>query len=584
MKGGSGSFYLIPVGRSVHSSASFVKRERENEDNPYPQDYRRLSSMPAIQFAAGDPLEYNPNYSLLICRQCRYAIQKNALESHLLRHKIYRGDRQRLLSSIAHHHLLEPQHITLPAPGSPPIDSLPTLSGYRCTAVACQHLTVSSKRMKHHWSEIHGLGGSVPPPSSFARPVQLQTFFRGTKVRYFEVASPTASPVNIHDDGDDDDGDNGEDVQAGCEKKGHDPITAKPPSPLHVAPAPEITHGPPPTKFNLETLMYLHHFTTITSLTLPGANDTQPREQYWQMYVVSRALQLHWLMCGLLAISAHHLAALTDDTLTKRIHVERGEQFASEFSAGLGQRTGRDMDQEAAEIEDQAKRIGEQIRCLLHCAQSALVESTLTDQVMAPHQLLSIMTTLRGCVIPDPSLRYSGIRNDGHGRQQLSSVQEFLKLRNESHDLNPGPNSSNDNKLSVLLDVLRALPCRMAEVFGRPESAKDVLATLSAITALAECCEISFASDEAGAAWQGVTTWLAHVPDHLNQMVARDDRAALVVLAHWAAILVKRAEHVGCWLLNGLAKIIVLQITRRLSLHGHTVLDLVECLMDMVNG
>lgn len=81
-----------------------------------------------------------------------------------------------------------------------------------------------------------------------------------------------------------------------------------------------------------------------------------------------------------------------------------------------------------------------------------------------------------------------------------------------------------------------------------------------------------------------MATWLTNVPDHFNQMVGQDDPAALVVLADWAAILVKRAEQVGCWSLKGLAKMIVLQITRQLSVHGHTFLSLVEYLMDMVNS
>ena len=536
--------------------------------------------MPATRLVAGDLLEYNSNYSLLICRQCQYAIQKNALESHLLRHKIYRGDRQRLLSSLAQLHLLEPQHVTLPAPGSPPVDALPVLSGYRCTAAACQHLTVSLKRMKRHWSEIHGLGGSVPLSSSFARPVKLQTFFRGTKVRYFEVASPTAPLVNTDDHGDAD-GDDGENHHEGYEEESHDAITAKSPSPPHVPAPPGITHRPSLTDFNLETLIYYHNFTTVTSLTLPGAKDPQSGKQYWQMHVVFRALRRHWLMCGLLAISTHHLAALADDIVTKQMHLERGEKFISDFSYGLGQTMGCDSNQEATEIEEEAKKTGEQIRCLLRCAQWVLAEPTFNNE---SHQLLSIMATVRGCVIPDSTLRYSGIWNDGHGSQEESSIQGFLHTRNASHGLNPRTSSSNNNTPSVLLDLLRALPFRIAEVLGRPESAEDVFATLSAITAVAECCDISFACDETGAAWQGVTTWLAHVPDRFNQMVGRDDPAALIVLAHWAAILVKRAERVGCWLLKGSAKMIMLQITRQLSVHGHTVLGLVECLMAMVNG
>lgn len=330
--------------------------------------------------------------------------------------------------------------------------------------------------------------------------------------------------------------------------------------------------------------VYFHNFTTMTSLTLPGAKDPQFGKHYWQMHVVFRALRQHWLMCGLLAISTHHSAALTDDIMTKRIHLERGERFTSEFSTGLGQTMGCDLGQEAAEIEEEAKKTGEQIRCLLHCAQWVLAEPTFNDGLVAPHQLLSIVATLRGCVVPDSTLRYSGIRNDGHGRQEESSIQGVSHTSDASHGVNSHTNPSNDNTPSVLLDLLRALPFRMAEVLGRPESAEDIFATLSAITAVSECCDISFACDETGAGWQGVATWLANVPDHFNRMVGQEDPAALVVLAHWAAILVKRAEQVGCWLLKGSAKMIVLQITRQLSVHGYTILNLVEYLMDMVNG
>ena len=174
--------------------------------------------------------------------------------------------------------------------------------------------------MKRHWNEIHGLDGPVPLSFSFARPVKLQTFFRGTKVRYFEVASPTALLANTDDDGDDDDG---KDDHEACEEKSHSAIIVMPPPPPRV-PAPRTAHGPSPADFNLETLTYFYHFSTITSLTLPGAEEPQSAKQYWQTHIVLQALQRPWLMCGLLAISAHHLVSLADDTTTKRIHHERG--------------------------------------------------------------------------------------------------------------------------------------------------------------------------------------------------------------------------------------------------------------------
>ncbi|KAL9609952.1 MAG: hypothetical protein Q9167_005304 [Letrouitia subvulpina] len=531
--------------------------------------------MSAIGFGGGDLLEYNSKYSLLICRKCQYAIQKNALESHLLRHKIYRGDRKRLLSSITRLDLLEPHDVPLPAPGSPPIDGLPILSGYCCTAERCRHLTASSKRMKRHWSEIHGLDGSVPL-SSFARPVKLQTFFRGTKVRYFEVTSPTVPLVNTDDDGDDDDG------EAACDEEGHNAIpVVLSPQPSVPAP-PGIIQGPSPVDFNLETLTYFYHFSTITSLTLPGAEHPQSAKQYWQTHVVLRALEQRWLMCGLLAISAHHLVSLAENTTTKQIHRDRGVQFFSEFSTGLGQITGCVLDLGAAKVEEEIKQTGEQIRCLLYCAQWPLADDGFDRELAAPCQLLSIMSTVRGCVVPDSTLRHSGIRNDGRGCQKELVVEGILHTRDSLHAENPHTNSSNNNSPSMLLNLLSELPFRISEGLGRPDSSQDVFATLSAISTVIECCDISFACDEAAAAWQGVATWLVNVLDHFNQMVQRHNPAALVVLAHWAAILVKRAERVGCWFLKGLAKIVVLQVARQLSAKAHALFGLVENLMVIV--
>ena len=539
--------------------------------------------MPAVIFGVDGLLEYHHKYGVLICRQCQYAIQKNAVDSHLLRHKIYRGNRQRLLSSIAQLDLFEPHDVPLPTPGSLPVDALPVLSGYRCTTAGCRHLTASSKRMKRHGSEIHGLGGSTLLSSSFAYPVKLQTFFRGTKIRYFEVVSPTAPLVNTDDDGDDD-GDNRGDRLEGLEGEGHNAIAAATPPPLPgVLAPPQTTHGPSPAAdFDLETLTYFHHFITTTSLTLPSAEDSSSTKQYWQTHVLFQALRRRWLMCGLLALSACHLAALTDNTMTEQTHRERAARFSAELSAGLGQMTGCGLGLEAVEMEEGEKKLGEQIRCLLHCAQPALAEPTLDCDSVAPCQLQSIMSTVRGCVVPNSTLRSNGVGNDGHGRQEELFVQGFLHTGHSSHGETPHPNPSSENTPSVVLDLLRALPSRIAEGLGRTESTEDVFATVSAITTVAECCSISFADNKAGTAWQGVTTWLANVPDHFNQMIRCHHPAALVVLAYWAAMLVKRAEHLGCWFLKGAAKTTVLQVAKQLSASHRAVLGLVECLMVIV--
>ena len=63
---------------------------------------------------AGELLCYNAQHKLLICLECKYAIQKHAVDSHLLRHKIYREERQQLLSAISELELPEPDDVRFP--------------------------------------------------------------------------------------------------------------------------------------------------------------------------------------------------------------------------------------------------------------------------------------------------------------------------------------------------------------------------------------------------------------------------------------------------------------------------------------
>ncbi|RDW56769.1 hypothetical protein BP6252_13953 [Coleophoma cylindrospora] len=533
--------------------------------------------MPPIRLDARDLLEYNAKYGVLICRECRYAIQKSALRSHLLRHKIFRGERQRLLSSIAQLDLLEPHHVPLPDPTSPPIDGLPISSGYCCTATGCAHLCATSKRMRRHWSECHDLKEPSPESSSFARPATLQTFFRGTKLRYFEVAVPpvvdTAGGIRrVTNPGDD--GERKHDERKCGEDGAKEPRVSTPPK-THPAVS--------PIGADLEMLKYFHHFTSITSLTLPGAEYSQSATHYWQVHVVQQALQLQWLMCGLLAISAGHLAALADDTSIRQVHCGRFVQFLRTFSMGW-EETERGLDA-VSTVAKEAKKAGGQIICILRCVYWVLAEFMLDQgtlpEMAAPLHIHSIITTIRGFSTPDRLPCAADTLSDGAGQgatfTQAMRVLEEVKGTSETG--RAGDSSPRNNTASALFNRILTLPYRMAETFGKPESAEDVLATLSAIAALVECSETSFSPSEVGGAWLGMVTWLSKVPEHFNFLVSRYNPAALVVLAHWAALLVKRAENCGCWFLSGFTKAILLQIAERLPSENDAVQSLVKDLI-----
>lgn len=473
---------------------------------------RRTASMQTTEFGPRDLLEYNPAYRLLICRECKHAIQKNALRSHLLRHKIYRDDRKRLLSSISRLDLLNPEDVPLPAPDLPPIDSIPVLSGYRCTEGRCGHLAASTKRMKRHWTEAHGMGRAVPALLDFAVAVRLQTFFRGTQLRYHEVAgTPQDADVDAQVSGEVGERDTGGDEIASAKQL------------LHLKPErPKLESGP--LDFDIETLTCFHHFITIIAPTLPCSGHPNVTLRYWQTQVISYALQHPWLLCGLLALSACHSAALATNDRTKRAHRAQQKQSSYAFSAGCIQAKTL-SENEGTEIA----AIAAQVKCLLHCAQWTLSESTPNDAADATIPLTFIMATIKGASPPALLL--------DHG-----PTQDELRI--------PSPS------LTAVLRHLRALPNRMAEVLGRPKSIQDVLATLAAICALEESCAIGFSSDSITSAWQAITSWQAKVPEQFNQMSHRPEfeAGALVVLAHWLQIVVKRAEELGCWYLSGVVE------------------------------
>lgn len=523
--------------------------------------------MPPIRLGPRDLLEYDETHHVLICRECQYAIQKSALKSHLLRHKIYRNERQHLLSSIAQLDLFEPHNVPLPSPERPPFDTLPIISGFGCTVVGCGTLYASPKRIRRHQIEVHELNGSVHF-TSFTRPVHLQTFFRGTKLRYFEVAFSGATVLTgtaplAPVDGDNDEDEDEKYSEEEFDEQMHDAETATSLPPPLLPVLPKEPSKTSPVDFNLETLAYFHHFNNSTSLTLPSAGFTHPASQYWQSNIVHQALRQRWLMCGLLAISAYHLAAYADDSVIRQLHYDRSIELSAQFSAGCKNVINDDF---LVEVQ----QAGKQIMYILQCAHKVLTKDVLDQGIsfdsVALSQFQSIMNTIRSFIV-STSTSHSTTNPEGSsdGRQDVfAQATRVLKTK------------TNDDTLSVILHRLNELPSRMAEALGKPDNIRDVLVMLSAIANLVDCCATSFASDEAGEAFRDMATWVIKVPDHFHQMVSNHSPAALVVLAHWAASLVKRAECCGCWYLKGSAQSILFQIAEQLFAEDQAIQNLIE--------
>lgn len=481
-----------------------------------------------------DLLEYNAEYRVLICRDCHYAIQKNALGSHLLRHKIYREERQRLLSTIKDLDIVEPDDLPLPTADTLPVAALPVVSGHCCTVAGCGYLCASSKRMRRHWSDSHGVNGPNDF-SSLARSAKLQTFFRGTKLKYFEVlAISSDTEPRLSDD------------ECGHHREGSNLNAA--PSPAQSALNPESC-----PVVDLETLTYFHHFITIASLSLPGAEDSPSLQQYWEKEVITLALQRRWLMCGLLAISAYHSAIFEERTAARKVHCERASKLYSEFREKF-KITNDETYNVAAEDFQEAERAAIQIMRIVNFAQWTFDGFTMSQE-----------TTLRPTTFSKLESLLRNIRSFVSPESATSSYMYQIRCDRSQRDSNKDGSLENDNSRTLLLNHIHMLPYRMADIFGKPDHEQDAPAILLAIKALSECCIVSFESDDLSGVWQCMAGWLTRTTDHFNRMVSLQNSAALVVLAYWASILVGRAESCGIWFIHGLSETILLQIRVNLS-------------------
>ncbi|KAL5432311.1 hypothetical protein PMIN05_008967 [Paraphaeosphaeria minitans] len=474
-------------------------------------------AMARITLGSSDLLEYNPDYGVLICRECEYAIQKSAVQSHLLRHKIYRAERQNLLSAIARFELREPNDVELPDPTARPIAALPILDGYLCLHHDCRNLCASVKRMRRHWADVHG---GVEHFGTMAREIKMQTFFRGTKIRYFEVSPDSTQQMLDQEEATEDEDlvdsseeQSSESLESDYERASDAEGTGAPKENLlsRMLFSPEYTSGiSPPIGFEFETIKSFHRFTSLTHLTLPNPGiDTT--EGYWQATFLPVALSKHWMMSGLLAIAEYHMVADTDDQGEVETHGERAMQLFSGFLTG---RREASLPVRGAihspEDKDEERRVGGQVMCVLRCAQWALMEpgpGQRTNSFLSfPFQLHNLLSALRSFSL----IERNG--NFGTPEKVFAHAAQVFRRRSQSGALEESEDTA------ALLNRLDQLPSRMSDVFGRPNDLKDVMATLAAIATLVEHYSASFTPDisplSPNAVWHSMVQWPSKVPEN----------------------------------------------------------------------
>ncbi|KAI9154849.1 Orsellinic acid/F9775 biosynthesis cluster protein D [Paramyrothecium foliicola] len=376
------------------------------------------------------------------------------------------------------------------------------------------------KRMKYHWSESHGVSA---PTGTFAKPAILQTFFRGTKLRYFEVNCASIS---------------------GPAELGQQQI------PVVAAPVPPHSSKCNQPALDLDILRYFHHFAFTTSLTLPtGGCDSAP---YWQSGFTARALEVEWLMYGLLAISLGHLARSCSDPVSKHEQTKRFLDFLGRFTS---QRESLMVDAGDMEMDT---TYGSRLHCLLDCClwtseMPPHLREDASELMLHPFNVHNMIKTFQVCSdwrTISASLQQADRRNpayaSGLNHQTRDSVRHAATIpRNRD-----------------LIRMLQALPFRMAEVFGRPNGSSEVLTVIATIKDLIDCLSLSTSSESRNSMWAAMIRWPQKLSPHFCQMLIERSPAALVVVAHWS-VLIKRAE--ACfWFLDGLAQRFLDQVKREL--------------------
>ncbi|KAH7177128.1 hypothetical protein EDB81DRAFT_635170 [Dactylonectria macrodidyma] len=133
-------------------------------------------------------LRYHPEYRILVCQKCQYALQPQAINRHLKEsHEIYRSARRPYAAYAASFDLARPEDVIKAEVVEFPVPFLPFFEGLRCLGQACTYLCVSTKRMQKHWLSAHQRHGYADVDWQSA---SLQTFFRGNILHYFSGPSP----------------------------------------------------------------------------------------------------------------------------------------------------------------------------------------------------------------------------------------------------------------------------------------------------------------------------------------------------------------------------------------------------------
>ncbi|KAF2962935.1 hypothetical protein GQX73_g10640 [Xylaria multiplex] len=462
----------------------------------------------------GGLLTYLPNYGVVICKECQFAIQPSAFSSHLQNHHILRSKRRCILDQLSSLRLPPPERVGVPASDSRRIADLPVLSGIRCSAAKCAYACTSIKRMCQHWSEVHH------EPNSKAikyREARLQTFFRGNKIRYFEVEGPRG-------------------LQCWIQKESQS-ATKKPGllSPADSADeAPDEIQAPP---LDYQSLLYMHHYTRHSGFFLNRGNESTT---FWVDTIVFEAHKHPFLMYSLLCISAIDKARKATDLAERRNHLQASGSYCAGAISGYRAAVIRPTRENSTAILACSRLLGQQeaVRDLIKFE---------TNHDFTIEDIIEHLVLLRGCtdlmiqlqptLPPDSPFRLPD--------QVAVGLRRIEENDNTNMPLNPGRIPAD---IWLILSTLE----------GRLKTAgllleKEVLMIRRVINLLAYAASYAYDTkeDEFGwAGWNATEGWLRSpiVSDELLPAMREVRPAALMVFVSWVMLLLRRMEKAYDWM------------------------------------
>ncbi|KAF2163627.1 hypothetical protein M409DRAFT_26234 [Zasmidium cellare ATCC 36951] len=492
-------------------------------------------------------LQHYEAFGVIICRPCQFAIQPSALASHLLKHQIYRNERRKLMARLSHLELREPADVPKPEPLSKPIPELRILKGRRCLSPGCGYLCTSDKRMSQHWSDLHGERESRNVLAQFA---WLQTFFKGNKIRYFEVSAPQENALS--------------------------PITES--TDDNTSPAAR-SHLPPP--LDMDAMRYLLHFVHSTSLTLPRAESESL--YFWSVQIPNEALAHSFLMYGVLSLAATHLAFLETDTETAKVYADAASRYEDASLADFQQHAQSPSESNAVALLGYARCLG--TARLGRKPEHGGVFTSTAQMAETFHLIQSSIETMMSLqkFLPDGS----------DFKIPVEELEELGRLADEDVMLKDA--QSVMHIPPAVLQRLDTLPDRLNEALpqSHARSLSDVQACLSANTALISAFARAYSfspsnpsftgsaeeSNTVATIWAAIESWVRFVPDHYVYMLEQSDPAALIIFAHFC-VLVKRF-HAKYWQFQGLANRLIRLVEVNLESNlKHFVADLYTLLDD----